>query len=237
MSDHPSVDELADAAEGLLPAERAAVVDAHVARCEACRAHTAALLEVRELLAHEPLPPVPAGVAQRLAAVVTAEQARRTAPLRVVGGSGWADGTGGVRARPTLGTFGADLPRHRRRRWIAPALAAAVVALVVGFGGYVLSARAGLNEPPVVAAVNSAELGPDAKAVENGLDLSPHRFTRAWQCARAVTSGRITGIAATTVDGVPALLVYIRSDGRTQVTLVTGCGTEPSAGPSALVSR
>jgi hypothetical protein len=147
--------------------------------------------------------------------------------------------SGGARPpRPTLGSFGADLPSFRRSRFLIPALAAVVIAALVGFGGYVLSARAGLNDPPVVAAVNTTKLGPDAGALEKRLDLSPHRFTRAWQCAREVTSGRITGIAATTVDGAPALLVYIRSHGTTQVTLVMGCNdAEPSAGPSAVLKR
>jgi len=66
--------------------------------------------------------------------------------------------------------------------------------------------------------------------------LSPHRFSQAWDCARKVTDGRITGLAASTVDGTPALLVYTESDGSTQVTVVTGCGADtPSAGPSALL--
>jgi hypothetical protein len=74
--------------------------------------------------------------------------------------------------------------------------------------------------------------------VARRVDLTPHRFSRAWQCAREVTDGRITGIASTTVDGVPALLVYLRKDDATQVVIVTGCGREaPSAGSSALVSR
>jgi len=256
VSEHPSVDELADAAEGLLPAEQAAVVFDHVAGCADCQDHSRALVEVREMLAQEPMPAVPPAVAGRLADTIRAEQLARTPSLHLVGGSGQpraralaqehsGDSGGSVPAelhpggrapRPTLGSFGADLP-SRRLHWLRPALVAAVVALLVGFGGYVLSARAGLNEPPVVAAVNASELGPDAGAVERRIDLDPHRFTRAWQCARAATSGRIVGIAATTVDGTPALLVYIRSSGTTQVTLVTGCGTEPSAGPSAVLSR
>ena len=68
--------------------------------------------------------------------------------------------------RATLGTFGADRSRRPARRWLVPVLAAAAAALVVGFGGYVLSATAGLNEPPVVAALSSSEdLGAQAGAV------------------------------------------------------------------------
>jgi hypothetical protein len=89
----------------------------------------------------------------------------------------------------------------------------------------------------VVAAVSSSNLGAQASVFErNGLE--PHRFSRAWQCARQVTNGRIVGLASSTVDGTPALLVFTRSGATTQVTVVTGCATDrPAAGPSALVSR
>jgi hypothetical protein len=53
-----------------------------------------------------------------------------------------------------------------------------------------------------------------------------------------VTDGRITGLAASTVDGTPALLVCTKSAGSMQVTVVTGCAAGmPSAGPSAVLSR
>ena len=54
----------------------------------------------------------------------------------------------------------------------------------------------------------------------------------------AVTAGRITGLVSSSVDGTPALLVYTKSDGSAQVTVVTGCvGGKPSAGPSAVLPR
>ena len=38
------------------------------------------------------------------------------------------------------------------------------------------------------------------------------------------------------VDGVPALLVYTREDGKPYATIVTGCAVDsPSAGPSAVL--
>jgi hypothetical protein len=118
-------------------------------------------------------------------------------------------------------------------------LAAAAAATVVGFGAYVISASAGLNEPPVVAAVDSHDLGAEAIALERTRGgLSPHRFSQAWGCARQVTAGRITGLASSSVDGTPALLVYTKYDGSMQVTVVTGCaGGTPSAGPSAVLPR
>jgi hypothetical protein len=141
--------------------------------------------------------------------------------------------------RPTLGTFGADLDKPHKSRWAVPALAAAAAAAVVGFGAYVISAQAGLNEPPVVAAVNSRDLGAQASALERASGgLSPHRFSQAWGCARHVTDERITGLVSSTVDGMPALLVYTESGDSTHVTVVTGCGGgTPAAGPSAALPR
>lgn len=121
---------------------------------------------------------------------------------------------GGSR-RPTLGTFGADLDKPRKSRWVVPALAAAAAAAVVGFGAYVISAR---------------------ERASGG--LSPHRFSQAWGCARHVTDERITGLVSSTVDGMPALLVYTESGDSMHVTVVTGCGGgTPAAGPSAVLPR
>jgi hypothetical protein len=141
--------------------------------------------------------------------------------------------------RKTLGTFGEDLKNPPKSRRLLPTLAAAAGAAIVGFGAYVISAGAGLNEPPAVAAVNGSDLATQARALEeaNG-GLSPHRFSQAWDCAREVTDRRMTGLASSTVDGTPALLVYTESDRSSQITVVTGCraGT-PAAGQSATLPR
>jgi anti-sigma factor RsiW len=221
---HLSIDELADAAEGLLDPERAAFAESHIAGCTECRAQSEALHEITGMLCTEPPLPMPEAVVHRLNDVVAAESARRT--------DVW-------KPRRTLGTFGEDLKKSSKLRWALPALAAAAVAAVVGFGAYLISASAGLNEPPVVAAVQSSDLGLEARALEQAAGgLSPHRFSQAWGCARKVTDGRITGLAASRVDGTPALLVYTKSDGSTLVTVVTGCASDtPSAGPSAVLTR
>jgi anti-sigma factor RsiW len=221
---HLSIDELADVAEGLLDPERATAAESHIARCPECRAKSDALRQVTATLRAEPAAPMPEGVARRLNEVIVAEIARRT--------DGW-------KPKPTLGTFGQDLKKPSKSRWALPAVAAAALAAVVGFGAYLISASAGLNEPPVVAAVNSNDLGSEARTLEQAAGgLSPHRFSQAWDCARQVTDGRITGLAASTVDGTPALLVYTKSDGSTLVTVVTGCGAgTPSTGPSAVLPR
>jgi hypothetical protein len=233
-SSHPSLTELAEVAEGLLDDARSAEVQAHLAWCSRCQGNAAELRAVSATLATAPAPAMPEEVAARLDRVLAGEAERRLRqPAR-------DEDTEPVRSWPprvTLGAFGVHRPRRSGQRILVPSLAATVAAVVVGFGAYVASASAGLNEPPVVAAVSSSNLGAQASVFErNGLE--PHRFSRAWQCARQVTNGRIVGLASSTVDGAPALLVFTRSGATTQVTVVTGCATgRPWAGPSALVSR
>ncbi len=232
-SAHPSLTELAEAAEGLLDDERASQLADHLAGCAKCRDSAAELQAVSAALAAVPAPVMPVEVAARLDWVLAGEAVRRSRqPDR---DKEWAPSPSWTRA--TLGSFRAERPRRSVRRILLPALAAAAAAAVVGFGAYVVSATAGLNEPPVVAAVSSSNLGAQAGALARS-GLEAHRFSRAWQCAREVTDGRIVGLASSTVDGTPALLVYTRSGATTEVIVVKGCGTgRPSAGPSAVVSR
>jgi putative zinc finger protein len=237
---HPLLTELAEWDEGLLDPAQTARLDAHVAGCPQCGEAVTDLREVTRRLAGVPAPPMPAAVAARLDSVLAGEVDRRQRrPTPPVADAGDEDVAGQVGwTRPTLGRFGEDLPRRTLGRRLLPALAAAVAAAVVGFGAYVVSASAGLNEPPVVAAVSSRSLGPQAGALERSTDLDPHRFSRAWQCARQATNGRIVALANSTVDGTPALLVYTRSGATTRVTVVTGCATgRPTPEQTAIVSR
>jgi anti-sigma factor RsiW len=233
---HLSIDELADAAEGLLE-DRAAFVESHLAGCAECRANAEALREVTAALRADDSPPMPDAVVHRLEDAIAAENAHRA--LASADGRDQDDSASTWQPRAKLDTFGADLDKPRKSRWVIPALAAAAAAAVVGFGAYVISARAGLNEPPVVAAVNSRDLGAEAGALERTSGgLSPHRFSQAWGCARQATGERITGLVSSTVDGSPALLVYTESGDSTHVTVVTGCGGgTPSARASAVVPR
>ncbi|MGA5817037.1 hypothetical protein ACPC54_04130 [Kitasatospora sp. NPDC094028] len=81
---HPSVDELADLAEGLV--EPAAAVEAlhrHLDGCAECRETVEALADVQALLGDVDTPPMPADVAARLDAALTqaaAEAAPEAAP-------------------------------------------------------------------------------------------------------------------------------------------------------------
>lgn len=244
MGDHISIDELADADAGLLDDGRRAAVEEHLAGCAGCRAQVESLHQVTARLAAEPVPDMPTDVFARLDAVLRQESGYRVAGVSSltqrppVQPSSIHPAYAGYVARPTLGHFGENRPHPRRGRWAAPLLAAAAAAALVGFGGYVLSASAGLNEPlPVATAINSRDLSADARALEQSRNLNPHRFSRAWRCARSVTEGRINGLASTTVDGGPALLVYTREGTTTSVTVVTGCDAgRPEAGPTAQLS-
>jgi hypothetical protein len=246
LTDHPSRDTLADAAEGLLEPAAAAEVDAHVAGCADCRAELAAFAEVSTILAGVGAPPMPDDVASRLADVVAAEQAaREVSPvLHAVPGSG-PDAPPvprhpyGTRRRlhPHLRErFGEDLRKvSPGRRWAVPVLAAAAAALVLGFVAYVASATLGLNEPPAVSISTApGDLVGQANELRRRTDLEPHRFSQAWWCARSATGGdgRIVGLATTRAGDEPAVLVYVRSDAGLGVRVVTGCGTDdPSATP------
>jgi anti-sigma factor RsiW len=233
VAEHPTIDDLADAAEGLLDPGRAERVALHVAGCPTCQASAAALSRVSAVLAAEPALSMPPQVAERLAGALASESAERTAASRA--------------PRPTAGqpraTLGPFAPQHPRfppwHRWFPAALAATAVAAVVGLGGSVLSATAGLNEPPTLSvSIRSADLAAQADTLLQTRDLDPHRFSQGWLCARAVTDGRIVGLVRVPVDGAPALLVYTRSEGATRVTVVTGCrSAAPAAGASAELPR
>ena len=195
---HLTTDELADAAEGLLDPARAAFAESHLAGCPDCHAQSDALRAVTATLQAEPPWSMPEAVAHRLNDVVAAQQVQR-ADASVMG-SGLE--SVGSRRRATLGTFGEDLEKARPR-WALGALAAAVVAAVVGFSTYVISASAGLNEPPVVAAVTSRDLGADARAGASqwrpepapflpGLGLCPQGHRRPYHGACCQQSGRHT---------------------------------------------
>ena len=72
---HLSIDELADAAEGLLDPGRAAAVESHLASCADCRGQSEALRKITATLGADVSPPMPEAVAHRLEEVVAAESA------------------------------------------------------------------------------------------------------------------------------------------------------------------
>ncbi|WP_344812210.1 hypothetical protein [Microlunatus aurantiacus] len=224
--DHPTMDDLADLAVGELPGDAVAATEQHLAGCAACRTELAELTAELDLISGDlaALPPLtmPVTVAARLDRVLSGETStvtpfRRPAPLKAGATATYVKQTGVIRLM----------------------LAAAVAAAVVGFGGYVVSASAGLNEPSAVspAQVHPEALAEQARTLAEDRDLDPHLFSAAWRCAREVTNGRITGITPVYVAGEQNYLVYTRVSGRTYATLVTGCGENPSAGERVALSE
>ena len=160
---------------------------------------------------------------QRVGAMLAAEVGRRQA---------WAP------PKPTLGRFGSGLPKRSRRRSVGPALTAAAAAAAIGFAGYLISAAAGLNEPASLPVAVGPELDSAARSIAESGDLSPHRFSHAWQCALEVMEGRITGLVSVTFEATPALLVYARHQGKTHVAIVTGCAdNRPTVDSSTVLSN
>ncbi|MFP5283695.1 MAG: hypothetical protein ACLGIF_09620 [Actinomycetes bacterium] len=235
MSVHVAADELADAAAGLLDAPSSDRVVRHLAGCPLCQETAAGLRRVTEVLAAAPTPAMPAAVAARLERALRGEQARR-AGARAAGGSRVAPEAAGW-PRPTLGPL--QLPPPPRRRLALVGLVAAATTALAGFGGYLLSASIGMNEPPVaIAAVDSDQLSRQAEAIRAARDPDAHVFSRAWDCARQVTTGEITGLATAVVDGREGLLVFTKTGPELRVTVVTGCEAgAPAPGPSTLVTR
>ncbi len=163
-------------------------------------------------------------------------------PASISGGSAPASGW----RRPSMGSLEANLrstPTRRRRpaKTVFATLGACALAGVVGFGGYVLSAASGRNEPAANAplVLEGGQLGGEAAELQDRSGLSPHRFSDAWNCARAVTSGRITGIRASVLNERSGFLIFLAGSGdSTRVVFVSGCGTAtPSAGPSTVLPK
>lgn len=289
---HLDVDELADAAEGLVEPERQRQVDAHLATCAQCRTTADALTEVQQMLAEEPVVPMPDSVFTRLQQSLQAEQRSRegersrsaqspsgpgrpAAPDPYGTGPSYQDGkfrpgkyrthhptsepqelgaddaegerTAAPAASPSIrpakprlaSTFNHRVGRRSgvRAKFAAGAAGAALLASAVGFGGYLTSSSVGAAEPPTdrPLLVDQNSLQSSAAAVAQG-DLDPYRFTQAWNCARKVTDGDISGIKATVLDSRSGYLVFLDSD--TRAVFVSGCDTDsPTAGPRVDIHR
>jgi hypothetical protein len=129
---HPSLDELADLHEGLLPEERLGTISAHVASCPDCAAAAAALDDVRTTLATAGSTPIAMPESVSVALYDALERAGRERAADVAS----------LTERRTR-------PRTARRlgtpRWVAAA-AGAAAAVMVGYVGFsVLNDGSGLN--------------------------------------------------------------------------------------------
>ena len=265
VDDHIDIDELADDAEGLLTPERTAEIAAHLDGCQLCRSSAAALAEVQDLLTTAPAVAMPDDVFARLQDTIAGEQHLReranagrqagdhlgpAAPIIGTGRPPYVDEGGhpstrggGRFPKPHIAEHFTET-KHRRRglraKFAAGAAGAALLASTAGFGGYVLSASAGANEPPTdqpIVAPDAQSLASSAARAASG-DLDAYRFSRAWQCARKATDGSITGIRSTVLGGQHGYLVFLKTDTGNHAVFVTGCDTGiPTAGPTVKVDR
>lgn len=139
--------------------------------------------------------------------------------------------------RPTMGRLEKNVVRRRRpAKVLLAVLGTCGLAAAVGFGGFVLSSASGHNEPVAGDPLVVTDGLSSATELQNHSGLSPHRFSEAWNCARQVTSGRITGIRVSVVNERTGFLVFLNGAGKsTRVVFVSGCGTTPSAGPSTVL--
>lgn len=142
VSDHPSIQELAEYDERLLPGQRQDEVAAHLQACDDCRQELGALRQVTALLADAALQPtpMPAEVRDRIGAALASQstsQSTRDSRGRDVPA---------LNARRAAGT--ADRSHRRALQWLA---AAAVVVVGSGAAAAVLH-----NQPPTVSAGSAA---------------------------------------------------------------------------------
>ncbi len=153
---HPSVDDLADLAQGLLADQRLEAVSAHLATCGDCAAAAAALDEVQVRLADAgSIPePMPQSVSAALDAALRQASADRAAGV-------------------TSLTVRRSAARPRSRRWAVLAAAAAAV-VVLGYAGASLlhgggkdttsSADSGGGTAPMNSAAGGVASGSNAPA-------------------------------------------------------------------------
>ncbi|MEU4299327.1 hypothetical protein [Kitasatospora aureofaciens] len=179
---HPSVEELADLAEGLVePAEAARTLHRHLNGCAECRETADALAEVQALLGAVEPEPVPADVAARLDAALAEAALTETARTEATGGADRpqesprrspADArrtdapATPVRAVPAPSappsrpgsSSGPGRPRLRRRRF-AVLLGAAAALAAFGLGGALLLDHSEGSGTSAASAASAASAG------------------------------------------------------------------------------
>lgn len=186
---HPSVDDLADLAEGLLPEERLGQVSAHLASCADCTATVAALEEVQSTLAlAASMPePIPEAVSRALDDALRRASAERAADVTSLDER---------RNRPQSPA----VPRPRPPRWAVIAGAAAAV-VVVGYVGSTLLDNGGATN-------SSADRGQPNHAAAGGMTASDRTPSKAeasgvppGKAAEVVTPRTLAGYATRLVAG------------------------------------
>jgi hypothetical protein len=223
MSAHPTPEELADLAEGLLGDDDAHALDAHVAGCPACLAVRADLDDLRALLAADRPGPMPIDLADRLdAALASAASAADLSPTPAVimQFPGVIPRPGSERGRRAGSAHG-----QRTGRWYVR-LAGAAAGLVLVVGGSVLGLQVlrDQNAAQGGGTSSSAERATGLAEKDSGLDAgkgSGQPVAGAPGPAVASSSGR-TYTEAGFAGQVAALLRSVTAD---------GAGSPAPAGP------
>lgn len=242
---HLGLDELADLAVGETAADLAVAAEAHLASCTACRAEFTQVQADLDLmstslaaldLSSAPTLDLPVTVAARLDRALAEESEARIHPVgndHSVSADRIRDDNVVSLRQPTPLKAPATASYVKQTGFLKLMLVAAVAASVVGFGGYVISASAGMNEPTAISPVqvHPDGLASQASRIAEDRDIDPHFFSAAWRCARQVINGRITGITPVYSDGDETYLVYTRAGGITYARLLYGCADNaPVAG-------
>jgi Putative zinc-finger len=213
-TDHPTIDQIADLQEGILPAAEAAELRAHVDGCPECGETVAALSEVSDLLAAEGSESVriPADVAARIHDALDAAAAERTAGV------------------PSLAERRESQQRTRQRRtgrWVFGAAAAA--AAVVVFGGAIGMLGENDGEDSGGVAADSAAEG--AASPEAGPKPSPESMTFMGEGDAQAPNFRVDR------DRVRAAALALASGSVTESTPVGFCATIASEATEGLRSQ
>jgi hypothetical protein len=127
LDGHLDPEVISDLVGGLLTQEQAASLDRHFVMCPECQDMRDSLAQVRYLLSHLPVEPMPAGVARRLDRALSAEAKRRPTGAEPAGAARL-----GRRAVRSLSEARAWRAEH------LPRLAKVAAAVVVVVGGGVL---------------------------------------------------------------------------------------------------
>jgi hypothetical protein len=159
-NEHPTIEQIADLQEDLLPAAEAAALRAHLAGCEDCQSASEALAQVTDVLAAEgrDVPEIPADVAASIQAALA-----ETRGDLYGSGSPRAD-TGSHESRDELAR---RRSRRQKHRWVLGLAAAAAAVVALGSVTDVMNGSGGDDG----GAASSAEGGAaDEEFAEGGGD-------------------------------------------------------------------
>jgi hypothetical protein len=237
---HPNPELLAEHAEGLLEADVAATVAAHLAECRSCQAVRADLVALRAVLAADQPGPMPLEVAARIEAAL-AEGERRDEALQLSAELSAIRTEDGVLAGQRVSDDGqrtslGDLLKRRRQqyRWYRR-IAVAAAGLVVVAGASVLGVQLARDGDGMTAAEGGAvtglaeDSGQGSTGAQEGAppQMAPQAPRYAGSVPRTYTR---EGFA----EQVASLLRSTgRADAQRQGAGATGDRATPGAGPEA----